>query len=587
MALLKEKRICFKCCSSTSHFAGECTIAVKCPECDSTNHDGAMHPSPLPQTDNAPSPPQQDGGEGEAHSRTTVVSSSCTEVCGQAQSSRSCSKICLTKVYPKGAKDKAIKAYVILDDQSNRSLVSPEFFKLFNIESEQFPYYLRTCSGNVETYGRKAEGFQLESLDGKVVICLPPFLECNEILNNRTEIPTPSAVLHQPHLHHIAKHIPELYPKAEILLLLGRVVLRVHKVRQQVNGPHDAPFAQRLDLGWVVKGEVCPGNVHKPMVSTLKTNVLESGHHSIFQPRTSVTCIKEARQGFNKRKVTDETLGQSVFAQSEHDNKLAQSAQDAIFLKTNNTKVFRDEANNGVAPLPFREPCQCLPNNKEQAVKRFTPLQKTLKRKPEMQQRTRLTHEVLCTLMAEVTAIINARPLLPVSSDPENPFILSPSMLLMQKAGALPPPGDFSDKDLYTKQWRQVQALANWFRSRWRQEYLPLLQHRQKWTEPCRNLQVGDLVLLRDKQIARNCWPMAKITATFPSRDGHVRKVELKITDQGDVKIYQRPVTEVILLLPKDRLETEVLYSVHCDLTKVKWGVCCLYGSYLVYNIFA
>ncbi|XP_072921262.1 uncharacterized protein [Hemitrygon akajei] len=169
-----------------------------------------------------------------------------------------------------------------------------------------------------------------------------------------------------------------------------------------------------------------------------------------------------------------------------------------------------------------------------------------------LQQRTRLTHNVLCTLMAEVTAIINAQPLLPVSSDPENPFMLSPSMLLTQKAGAPPLPGDFSDKDLYTKQWRQVQALANQFWSRWRHEYLTLLQHRQKWTEPRRNLQLGDLVLLRDKQITRNCWPMGRITATFPDKDGHVRKVELKTNDQGDVKTYQRPVAEVILLLPKD-----------------------------------
>ncbi|XP_059844276.1 plectin-like [Hypanus sabinus] len=313
------------------------------------------------RTDNAPSPPQQDGGEGEVHSRTTIVSSNCTEVCGQTQSSRSCSEICLTEVYP-----------------------------------------------------------------------------------------------------------------------------------------------------------------------------------------------KEAQQDITKRKVTDETLGQSVFVQTEHGNKLAQSAQDTISLKPKDTKVFRDEANNGVAPLPIREPRQRSPDNKEQAVKRFTSLRKTWKRKPEIQQRTRLAHEVLCTLMAEVTAIINAQSFLPVSSDPENPFILSPSTLLTQKAGAPPPPGDFSDKDLYTKQWRQVQALANQFWSRWRQKYLPLLQQRQKWTEPRRNLQVGDLVLLRDKQVARNSWPTARITATFPIEDGHVRKIELKTTDQGDVKIYQRPVTEVILLLPND-----------------------------------
>ncbi|XP_019713518.1 uncharacterized protein LOC109508118, partial [Hippocampus comes] len=36
---------------------------------------------------------------------------------------------------------------------------------------------------------------------------------------------------------------------------------------------------------------------------------------------------------------------------------------------------------------------------------------------------SRLTHEVLSTLMAEVTAIINARPLAPISSDPESPFL--------------------------------------------------------------------------------------------------------------------------------------------------------------------
>lgn len=90
-----------------------------------------------------------------------------------------------------------------------------------------------------------------------------------------------------------------------------------------------------------------------------------------------------------------------------------------------------------------------------------------------LQSKVQLTHDVLCTLMAEVSAIINARPLLPVSSDPDNPFILSPSMLLTQKSCLIPPAGDFLDQDLYTKQWRQVQVLANQFWTRWRREYLP------------------------------------------------------------------------------------------------------------------
>jgi hypothetical protein len=44
-----------------------------------------------------------------------------------------------------------------------------------------------------------------------------------------------------------------------------------------------------------------------------------------------------------------------------------------------------------------------------------------------------LTHEVLCTLMAEVVCIINSRPITTVSDDPTLPTILSPNMLLTHK----------------------------------------------------------------------------------------------------------------------------------------------------------
>lgn len=53
---------------------------------------------------------------------------------------------------------------------------------------------------------------------------------------------------------------------------------------------------------------------------------------------------------------------------------------------------------------------------------------------------SKLTHEVLVTLMAEVAAIINARPLVPVSSDPEAPLILTPSTLLTLPLETLPRP---------------------------------------------------------------------------------------------------------------------------------------------------
>ncbi len=142
---------------------------------------------------------------------------------------------------------------------------------------------------------------------------------------------------------------------------------------------------------------------------------------------------------------------------------------------------------------------------------------------------SRLSHEVLKTFMYEVTAIVNARPLVPVSTDPEAPLILTPATLLTQKFSAvLPPPGEFSEKDLLVRQWRQVQSLANTFWNRWRKEYLTTLQNRRKWQNESSNLQAGDVVLLKSIQAKRNDWPMGIVLETIPGRDGRVRKVEFK-----------------------------------------------------------
>lgn len=75
-----------------------------------------------------------------------------------------------------------------------------------------------------------------------------------------------------------------------------------------------------------------------------------------------------------------------------------------------------------------------------------------------------LTHKVLSTLMAEVMAIMNARSLVAISTDPDKPNLLTPAMLLTQKTNALSAPaGTFAPPDLYSKQWKQVQSLADAF----------------------------------------------------------------------------------------------------------------------------
>ncbi len=164
--------------------------------------------------------------------------------------------------------------------------------------------------------------------------------------------------------------------------------------------------------------------------------------------------------------------------------------------------------------------------------------------------RARLTHEVLTTLLAEVTAIMNERPLIPVSSDPENSYILTPSMLLTQKTGTHSSPlSDINAGDMLKCQWKRVQVLADEFRYRWRREYLSTLQCRKKWPQKELDIKEGDVVLLKEKQAKRNEWPIGIIVKAAPSEDGMIRKAEVKVVKQGMTKIYYRPISKLVFLM--------------------------------------
>ena len=172
-----------------------------------------------------------------------------------------------------------------------------------------------------------------------------------------------------------------------------------------------------------------------------------------------------------------------------------------------------------------------------------------------IQEKHKLTHDSLVTLMAEVSAIVNSRPLLPISTDPENPEVLSPSVLLTHKKGqnditSLP---QFGIKDMLRSQWKLVQGLADEFWSRWTKEYISTLQVRRKWTQKETSLNVGDIVLLREKEAHRSVWPMAVVTKLFPSsHDSLVRKVEIRLTRENKTCTLVRPVVELVPLVLVD-----------------------------------
>lgn len=395
---LRENKICFRCCSSTSHQAKDCKAIIKCSECSSDKHIAALHSGPAPWSfKKVARPYEQHGGE-EEPSSSSVTTSNCTEICGDRTAGKSCAKISLVYIYPKGKPETKTKAYAILDDQSNRSLARSAFFEMFNIEDNTSPYTLKTCAGVSETAGRRAQGFIVESADESTSLVLPTLIECDQLPDNRAEIPTPSVVKYHPHLKSLASEIPPLDPKAKILLLLGRDIIQAHKVIEQRNGPPRAPFAQRLALGWVIIGDVCINGVHKPSpVNSFRTYILENGRSSLMSPCLSKIDVKERigctsqlgksstsnqQQGSSPRNGTS-LKRESIFLCTKDDDKVGPSMEDLAFLRIMEEEIKQDKSNSWVAPLPFRTPRLRLPNNRQQAMNRLTALTRTLKKHPE------------------------------------------------------------------------------------------------------------------------------------------------------------------------------------------------------------
>ena len=132
------------------------------------------------------------------------------------------------------------------------------------------------------------------------------------------------------------------------------------------------------------------------------------------------------------------------------------------------------------------------------------------------------------TLITEIERILNSRPITRLRDTPTDLDALTPSMILTGSLDYDVVPGIFMKKDIYRSAWRKTQYLANIFWDRWMAEYLPLLQRRQKWHGIAHNFKPGDLVLLKNEQLKRSCWPKAVVMEVLPDKTGLVRMVRVK-----------------------------------------------------------
>nr|XP_034315803.1 uncharacterized protein LOC117685501 [Crassostrea gigas] len=351
---------CLKCCGSRRHLRKNCKESVKCDMCGSTEHVTILHPEPESRIEHEGEHPRV-SHEGESLHLGTY----CTEVCGTKYStSKSCAKIVPVYVYPVGEQYRARKVYCMIDDQSNKSLATSAFFDAFRECGGQTEYVLSSCAGKFVSSGRKASGYFVQSFDGSCTLSLPCLIECNDIPNNRHEIPSPAVADNYTHLRDIAPYKPDLDDGAEIELLIGRDLVTAHHVLGQRVGEEGLPYGQKLPLGWVIIGDVCLGKVHQPdVISVNKTSILMNGRSTHLQPCESEFIVEE----------------EPIFQRIPGDEKPGLSIEDRKFLHIMDAGFQRTSDGKWQAPLPFRHCRPVLPDNRSLALRRARSLDISLR----------------------------------------------------------------------------------------------------------------------------------------------------------------------------------------------------------------
>ncbi|XP_018393373.1 PREDICTED: uncharacterized protein LOC108772349 [Cyphomyrmex costatus] len=155
--------------------------------------------------------------------------------------------------------------------------------------------------------------------------------------------------------------------------------------------------------------------------------------------------------------------------------------------------------------------------------------------------KTSLSFEELQTIFCEVEAILNSRPLTPLTEDPNDLSYLTPGHFLIGTALNSFPHPDLTN----VIRWQRVEQVRQHFLRRWSQEYLHTLQERSKWrTNKGDQLTPNQMVLLKQPNLAPLQWLLGRVEEVHPGTDGNVRTATVRTT-KG---LFTRPLTKLAIL---------------------------------------
>lgn len=260
--------------------------------------------------------------------------------------------------------------------------------------------------------------------------------------------------------------------------------------------------------------------------------------HLEFVTNLTTECFIAALRRFISRRGKPRTIYSDNATNFTRANKELQNLYR--FLNVNHSIITRDLANSGIEWkfIPPRSPdFGGIWEAHIKSIKRH--LLKTV-------GNTVLTIEEFYTLIVQIEAVVNSRPISPLSNDPTDLNPLTPAHFLIGRSLVAAPDEDLDGVQENRLSYHQrIQALVQSYWKRWHQEYIHHLQHRPKWQRVTKDIfQIGSLVLLKEDRIPPGLWKMGRIVQVWPGSDGHVRVVSV----QTQNNIVKRGITKLCVL---------------------------------------
>ena len=160
-----------------------------------------------------------------------------------------------------------------------------------------------------------------------------------------------------------------------------------------------------------------------------------------------------------------------------------------------------------------------------------------------------LTFQEMSTLLVQIEACLNSRPIQPLTDDPTDLTALTPAHFLLGRPTLTVPEPSVLGLTMNRLSRRELlRQMYEDFWKRWSSEYLHELQQRPKWRTRKPQVTVGDLCVIRNNLLPPCKWPLGRIVETYPGSDGLVRVVQIKTA----TTTLTRPIAKISLLPLED-----------------------------------